>query len=215
MKSLVGMTTATRQPVVVMDVANHPTHLKNPLLPDTKSEAVIPLLIGELIIGALDAQSTMVDAFSDWDITILTTIANQLAIAVQNARLYTSIQQEVVERRNAEQELQFAKETLEIQVNTRTAELSQANEQLNLELSAHEKSEALFRALFELSPDAVLLIDPHDPNGSWPIIDGNAAACLMNGYSRSELIGQSIDILNMNPATQAERIAYIKKLREA
>src|SRR6185503_3994677 len=44
-KSLVGMATATRRPVVVMDVMNHPTHFKNPLLPDTQSEAVIPLLI--------------------------------------------------------------------------------------------------------------------------------------------------------------------------
>jgi len=214
-KSLIGTATATRQPVVVMDVANHPAHLKNPLLPNTQSEAVIPLLIGEFTVGALDVQSTVVNAFSDWDITILTTIANQLAIAVQNARLYTSVQQEVVERRRAEQELQLAKEALEVLVDARTAELRKANEQLNIELSAREKSEALFRTLFELSPDAVLLIDPHDPNDSWPIIDGNAAACLMNGYSRSELIGQSIDILNMNPGTQAERIAYIKKLREA
>jgi diguanylate cyclase (GGDEF)-like protein/PAS domain S-box-containing protein len=214
-RSLVGTATATRQPVVVMDVANHPTHLKNPLLPDTQSEAVIPLSIGELIIGALDAQSTRVDAFSDWDITILTTIANQLAIAVQNARLYTSVQQEVVERRHAEQQLQFAKEALEIQVKARTAELSQANEQLNIELAEREKSEALFRTLFELSPDAVVLIDPHDPNVSWPIIDCNAVACLMNGYSRSEVIGQSIDILNMTPGAQAERIAYLGKLREA
>jgi diguanylate cyclase (GGDEF)-like protein/PAS domain S-box-containing protein len=214
-KSLVGTATSTRQPVVVMDVANHPTHLKNPLLPDTQSEAVIPMLIGETLIGALDVQCIRIDSFSDWDITILTTIANQLAIAVQNARLYTSIQQEVVERRHAQQELQFAKETLEIQVNARTAELSKANEQLNIELSAHEKSEALFRALFELSPDAVLLIDPHDPNNSWPIIDCNAAACHMNGYAREELIGQSIDLLNMNSGTQAERNAYIKKLQEA
>jgi diguanylate cyclase (GGDEF)-like protein/PAS domain S-box-containing protein len=214
-KSLVGTATATRQPVVVMDVMNHPAHLKNPLLPDTQSEAAIPMLIGDLIIGALDVQSTVKNAFSDWDITILTTIANQLAIAVQNARLYASVQQEVLERRHAEQELQLAKEALEVLVDARTAELRKANEQLNIELSAREKSEALFRTLFELSPDAVLLIDPHDPNDSWPIIDGNAAACLMNGYSRSELIGQSIDILNLNPGTQAERIAYIKKLREA
>ncbi|HET9912800.1 MAG TPA: EAL domain-containing protein [Anaerolineales bacterium] len=214
-KSLVGTATATRKPVVVMDVANNPTHLKNPLLPDTRSEAVIPLLIGELVTGALDVQSTAVNAFNDWDITILTTIANQLAIAVQNARLYTSVQQEVVERRRAEQELQFAKEALEIQVLARTAELSQANEQLIAELTGRKKNEALFRTLFELSPDAVVLIDPHDPSVSWPIIDCNEAATLMNGYSRNELIGHSIDILNVTSATQAERIAYLKRLREA
>jgi diguanylate cyclase (GGDEF)-like protein len=122
-------------------VASNPTHFKNPLLPDTRSEAVIPLLVNELTTGALDVQSTIINAFSDWDITILTTIANQLAIAVQNARLYTSIQQEVIERRHAEQALQFAKEALEIQVLRRTAELSQANGQLQIELMERKRAE--------------------------------------------------------------------------
>ena len=144
-KSLVGMSTATRQPVVVMDVATNPTHLKNPLLPDTQSEAVIPLLIGELVIGALDVQSTMFDAFSGWDITILTTIANQLAIAVQNARLYTSVKQEVVERRHAEQALQFANEALEIRVSERTAEL--------------EQSISTLYATLEATADGILVVD--------------------------------------------------------
>jgi len=163
-KSLVGMATDTRQPVVVMDVARHPTHLKNPQLPNTQSEAVIPLLIGELVIGALDVQSTLVDAFSDWDITILTTIANQLAIAVQNARLYTSVQREVLERRRAEQELQFAKEALEIQVLGRTIELSKANEQLLTELTERKRAEerlvysALHDPLTNL-PNRVLFMD--------------------------------------------------------
>jgi diguanylate cyclase (GGDEF)-like protein/PAS domain S-box-containing protein len=214
-KSLVGTATATREPVVVMDVESNSIHLKNPLLPETRSEAVIPLSTGDLVIGALDVQSTLTNAFSDWDITILSTIANQLAIAVQNARLYTSVQAEVIERRRAEQELQAAKETLEIQVDVRTAELRRANEQLNIELAEREINETLFRTLFALSPDAVVLLDPYDPNVSWPIIDCNAVACLMNGYQRSELIGQSIDILNVAPGTQAERMAYLEKLREA
>ena len=150
-KSLVGTATARRQPVVVMDVADHPTHLKNPLLPGTQSEAVIPLLIGEVTVGALDVQSIVTNAFSDWDITILTTIANQLAIAVQNARLYTSVQQEVVERRRAEQALRLAKEALEVEVEKRTAELRQANEQLQIELAERKRAEEqlLYSALHD------------------------------------------------------------------
>ena len=165
-KSLVGMATATRQPVVVMDVADNPRHLKNPLLPDTQSEAVIPLLIGELIMGALDVQSTQINVFSDWDVTILTTIANQLAIAVQNARLYASVQQEVVERRHAEQELQFAKGALEIQVNARTAELSQANKKMQIELAERTRAEAeleqsisTLHATLEATADGILVVD--------------------------------------------------------
>lgn len=79
---------------------------------------------------------------------------------------------------------------------------------------AQQQSEALFRALFELSPDSVVIIDPHDPNNSWPIIDCNAAACFMNGYRRDELIGRSIDILNGTSASPSERQAYMEQLRE-
>ena len=78
-----------------------------------------------------------------------------------------------------------------------------------------EQSEILFRALFDHSPDAVVLVDPHNPNASWPIIDCNLAACLMNGYSREELVGQSIDILNLTPGEPEERLAYLAQLRSA
>jgi PAS domain S-box-containing protein len=81
--------------------------------------------------------------------------------------------------------------------------------------SERKHSEAVFRALFELSPDSIVLIDPHDAQDSWPIIDCNKAACLISGFSRDELIGQSIDILNATPGTLAERTAYRKQLREA
>ena len=85
----------------------------------------------------------------------------------------------------------------------------------NVAEAALEQSETMFRALFDLSPDAVVVIDPHDPSGLWPIVDCNVAACMMNGYRREELIGRSIDILNTSEGTQAERIAYLSKLREA
>jgi diguanylate cyclase (GGDEF)-like protein/PAS domain S-box-containing protein len=211
-KSLVGTATATRQPVVVMDVEHHPTHFKNPHLPETRSEAVIPLLGGDRVIGALDVQSRQINAFNDYDITILTTIANQLAIAVQNARLYTSIQQEVNERRRAEKALQASKDALEILVEARTAELRRANEQLSIELAARKENETLFRTLFELSPDAVILIDPHGPD--WPIVDCNAVACVMNGYRREEMIGQSIDMLHLVRGTPEGRAAYLSQLQQ-
>jgi diguanylate cyclase (GGDEF)-like protein/PAS domain S-box-containing protein len=85
--------------------------------------------------------------------------------------------------------------------------------ELRLAEAAVEKSETLFRALFDLSPDAVLVIDPHDPKVSWPVIDCNLATCQMNGYKRDELVGQSIDILNLSTGTPAERIAYMQQLR--
>jgi diguanylate cyclase (GGDEF)-like protein/PAS domain S-box-containing protein len=81
--------------------------------------------------------------------------------------------------------------------------------------AAQEQSESLFRALFELSPDSIMLIDPHDPNISWPIIDCNVAACTMTGYLREDLIGKSIDTLNVTTGIQTEQNASVKQLREA
>jgi PAS domain S-box-containing protein len=70
-----------------------------------------------------------------------------------------------------------------------------------------------FRQLFEASPDAIVLIDPHDPHVSWPIIDCNQAACRMNGFSREEIVGKSIDTLNGTTGTLEERAAYLARLR--
>jgi signal transduction histidine kinase len=87
-RSLVGAATATRQPRIVQDVLADPTHFKNPLLPETRAEAVIPLLSGETVIGALDVQSTEVNAFLPDLVDLLSTLADQIAVAVQHARLY-------------------------------------------------------------------------------------------------------------------------------
>ena len=81
------------------------------------------------------------------------------------------------------------------------------------EAERRQKSELLFRTLFELSPDAVILIDPHDPNISSSIVDCNTTACLMNGYHRDELVGQSIEILNAAPFSEEGRSAYLERLR--
>lgn len=62
------------------------------------------------------------------------------------------------------------------------------------------ESEERFYRLFEVSPDGILLLDPETSR----ILDCNPAACIMNGYSREELIGQSIDILNHSVLTPDE-----------
>lgn len=87
-RSLVGLATATQRPVVAQDVTTDPNHLKNPLLPDTRAEAVVPLLSGASTVGALDVQSTAPHAFGPEDVAILVAIADQLAVALQNARLF-------------------------------------------------------------------------------------------------------------------------------
>ena len=79
---------------------------------------------------------------------------------------------------------------------------------------AGQESESLFRTLFELSPDAVILVDPHDPEVPMRINDCNMAACAMNGYSRDELIGKSVDIVNAAPYTPGGRSEYLERLHK-
>jgi GAF domain-containing protein len=69
-------------------VGEDAVHFQNPLLPDTRSEMALPLLTRGIVTGALDVQSTEVNAFSDEDIDTLQIMADQLANAIENARLF-------------------------------------------------------------------------------------------------------------------------------
>ncbi len=88
-RSLVGASTATRQPQIIQNVLGEPRHLRNPLLHQTRAEAVLPLLYGDILVGVLDVQSIEVNAFRPDLIALLATLADQLAVAIHNAQLYT------------------------------------------------------------------------------------------------------------------------------
>lgn len=98
-KSVVGTATGTGDPFIINDVRNNPNHRPNPLLPDTRAEAAIPLKIGRRIIGALDLQATEVDAFTDEDVAVLQILADQFATAIDNARSYKLAQDAFTEMR--------------------------------------------------------------------------------------------------------------------
>jgi GAF domain-containing protein len=86
-QSMNGTVAIQRKARIALDVDQDPVHMKNPLLPHTRSEMVMPLLVGNDIIGTLAVQSTEPAAFGEDDITALQTMADQLAIAINNARL--------------------------------------------------------------------------------------------------------------------------------
>ena len=71
----------------------------NPLLPDTRAELGIPIMLGDSAIGALDVQSTVPFAFSQDDIEVLQILADQLAIAITNADLFTETQEHLAQHR--------------------------------------------------------------------------------------------------------------------
>ena len=95
--SIVGYTTSRGEPRIARDVGADAGYFNNPDLPETRSEMALPLRVGSQMIGALDVQSTNRDAFSREDINVLTTLADQVAIAIENARLFGESQSALAE----------------------------------------------------------------------------------------------------------------------
>lgn len=98
---LVGYVTSSGLPRVALDVGADAVHFKNPLLPHTRSEAALPLKIGPNIIGALDVQSTEPNAFNNEAIEVLQIMTDQLAVAIENARLIKEMERTVNELETA------------------------------------------------------------------------------------------------------------------
>jgi PAS domain S-box-containing protein len=71
----------------------------------TRSELCVPIRVGEETVGVLDAQSPHFDAFDENDALVMETLADQIAVAIENARLYEAVQRELTERRRAEETL--------------------------------------------------------------------------------------------------------------
>jgi len=91
-KSLVARAARTRTGAVVNNVRSDPDFLPNPLLPDTRAELAVPMIVGDKVIGVLDVQSEQLNRFTDIDVNIKTTLAAQVAVALQNARTFTQAQ---------------------------------------------------------------------------------------------------------------------------
>jgi len=86
--SMIGASIANKQGRIALDVGEEAVFFENPHLPKTRSEMALPLIVGDDVIGALTVQSTEAAAFHDEDIAALQTMADQLAIAIQNSNLH-------------------------------------------------------------------------------------------------------------------------------
>jgi GAF domain-containing protein len=90
---IVGIVAATGTPRIAIDVGDDAAYFDNPDLPETRSELALPLRTGTDVIGVLDVQSTESNAFQPEDIEVLSTLADQVTIAIQNARSFEMTQQ--------------------------------------------------------------------------------------------------------------------------
>lgn len=88
---ITGLVAATGQPLIVDDVTKDPHYIC--IDPQTRSEIAVPLTIKNRVIGVLNVESDMPGAFDRVDLRLLTTLANQVAVAVENARLYEETEQ--------------------------------------------------------------------------------------------------------------------------
>ena len=102
-EGLVGYAALHREPVLVSDVAQDPRYIN--LVPDVRSELAIPMLLKDRCIGVVDLESPELDAFSKRDVEILTLLASQAAVAIENARLYEEVR---ANEERLEKELRFA-----------------------------------------------------------------------------------------------------------
>ncbi len=103
--SVIGQVTQLGVPMVVNDVTSEEAgaiHRPNPLLPFTRAELGLPLKTGNRVIGALDVQSTRPNAFSEDDVTVLQILADQIAVAIDNARAYEISQKAADDLREAD-----------------------------------------------------------------------------------------------------------------
>ncbi|MBP6209162.1 MAG: GAF domain-containing protein [Anaerolineales bacterium] len=93
-QSLVARAARNREGVVVNDVTEAPDFLPNPLLPNTRAEMAVPMIVADKVIGVLDVQSETIGRFTEVDVNIQTTLASQVAVALQNARSFAQSQQQ-------------------------------------------------------------------------------------------------------------------------
>jgi putative methionine-R-sulfoxide reductase with GAF domain len=93
-QSLVARAARERKGVTVNDVTQAPDFLPNPLLPDTRSELAVPMIVGGHLIGVFDIQSDQVGRFSESDIHIQSTLASLVGTSIQNVRTFERSQKQ-------------------------------------------------------------------------------------------------------------------------
>ncbi len=104
--SLVARAARTGEVIWVDNVRNAKDWLPNPLLPGTYSELAVPILLGDELIGVLDVQEDRVAGFDEGDANMLKLLANQIAVAVRNVRLFVEVESALADARQLQQRYQ-------------------------------------------------------------------------------------------------------------
>ena len=175
-----------------------PCHLELLIQFQVQANLVVPIVLENRVWGLLMAHHCRGPRpWKPLEVKLLSRLATQLAIAIQQSELYRQLQAELTEREQVEVVLQEAKHNLEQRVSERTAELHTANQQLRSELHIRQQAEVAlqrskkrFSGILEIADDAIISVD-----ASQTITLFNQGAEKMFGYPRQDILGQPLDLL--------------------
>jgi PAS domain S-box-containing protein len=197
-ESMIGQCVRHAHPRIALKAREEPIRFDNPLLPGTRSEMALPLNTLTGGIGARTVHSAQEAAFTEEDVTILQSMVDQVAIAIENARLYRAAQDEIVRRQAIEAEIIQLNESLERRVRERTAELEAANREL--ETFSYSVSHDLRAPLRSINGFSQALLEDY---GDQLPLDGQDY--LKRVRAASQRMSQLIDdILDLSRVTRAE-----------
>ena len=183
-EGITGWVAGSGEPLLVPDVSQEPRYRETLGEPKTQSELAVPIKLKDVVIGVLDVQSTKLAAFSEEDVIVLQTLADQLAVAIENAKLYERVRGYAAE--------------LEQRVVERTAELAAVNKEL--ETFAYSISHDLRAPLRHINGFSRILLENHFDD-----LDEAGQGYLHRVRAASKRMGRLIDdMLKLSRTTRGE-----------
>ncbi|MCP4540973.1 MAG: PAS domain S-box protein [Chloroflexi bacterium] len=174
-QGMIGYAAATVETQVSGDVSQNPHYVRT-ADGRTRSELSAPIKSGQKVIGVLDLQSINLHAFDETDVKLMETLTDQIGTAIENARLYETVQLELVERKRAEEGQSRA-------LAAKEKALASALEATR----ALRESEEKFRSVIEQANDGIVLMDEKGT-----IIEWNYGQERITGIKREKAMGQSL-----------------------
>lgn len=200
-QGIVGYVTSTNNPRIALDVGEDAYHFQNPFLPETRSEMALPLIVGGELLGVIDVQSKAESAFSSEDIEVLQVLADQVAIALQNARLFQELQNNLRETRNLYK--LYSQEAW----SKKSSEKSIASFQYDrIRVSKAPKKQLSVAVLEQLAQGQIVLLSQGD-NGNQPSIPVLIAPIMIQGQSIGFI---SFEKEKMDQAWSSEEIKLVE-----